>query len=623
MRSLFHSQRIRPALTLVVTAVLLVLPSLGITDYDQRMLTLIAAYGMVVIGFNITHGYAGELALGQAVIFGAAAYATGIVAVNYSSDIVLGLLVGAATAGVVGAVVGVPGVRLGGWALAMLSFFLVVLFPDVINYFEDITGGQTGLIGIPQATFLGTSLTGTDLYYVAVLLAVIWMLLMNSYVRSRHGHALRVLAESPVLARSLGMSVPRAKLVAYVIGAIPAGLAGAVYAYLQQFLVASAFNIDLLLIFLAASIIGGSHAIAGAFFGAALLQIGPMQFAALQQYSTLSYGLFMLLGALFLGGGVGPSLLRLGSWIAARRRARPQPDGQAPRRAAVQAAAHHVNLQDRRAAVARLDLAGEPLRVESVSKAFGGQHVLRGVSLTARPGQITAIIGPNGSGKTTLLNTVSGFITADSGTVTLGDVDITRMSAHAIARQGVARTFQNPIVPGGLTVSEVVSCARFVKPYVGPVSSTLRLPRYRRVDRESIDGANRSLEAVGLLAHASSTASSLPLGTRRLLEVARSLAGTPTSILLDEPASGLDEDAIGELADALVALREAGATIILIEHNFPLVLRIADHINVLATGEIVASGTPDEIRNNPVVLESYIGSSRAARTASADQIEAH
>jgi branched-chain amino acid transport system permease protein len=187
----------------------------------------------------------------------------------------------------------------------------------------------------------------------------------------------------------------------------------------------------------------------------------------------------------------------------------------------------------------------------------------------------------------------------------------------------VARTFQNPIVPGGLTVSEVVSCARFVKPYVGPVSSTLRLPRYRRVDRESIDGANRSLEAVGLLAHASSTASSLPLGTRRLLEVARSLAGTPTAILLDEPASGLDEDAIGELADALVALREAGATIILIEHNFPLVLRISDHINVLATGEIVASGTPDEIRNNPVVLESYIGSSRAARTASADQIEAH
>lgn len=587
----------RALLTLLVGAVFLALPFLGISEYDQRTITLIACYGIIVIGFNISHGWAGELALGQVAVFGAGAYVSAIVGIRYSTDIVLGLVIGAVVAAVIGLLSGAPGVRLGGWSLAMISFFLIAIFPDVIELFPDVTGGHTGLIGIPAPTFFGTTVTPTGLYWLAVAIAVLWLLAMRSFVTGRHGAALRILAESPILARSLGQSVSRTKLRAYLIGSIPAGFAGTIYAYLQQFLSPVAFTIDLLLILLAASIIGGTHATAGAFVGATLLQLGPTQSAAFQKYSILSYGIFMLLGALLLTGALKPYVKKL------RARFSLGSDDSVDETAQ----AEHVDRGRRLEIVKRLQIEGAEIEVSGVNKSFGSHQVLSDVSMTAKPGEVTAIIGPNGSGKTTLLNAISGFVHPDSGAVRLGDEDITGLSAHKVATRGVGRTFQNPIVPEELSVEEVVAASRFMKPYVGPVSSALRLPNYRKAAEADKAAAMDAIDALGLAALADEPASSLPLGTRRMLEVARSVAASPRVILLDEPASGLDEEAIEDLSEAILALRDAGATVVLIEHNFPLVLRIADRINVLVVGQVVASGTPDEIRDHPEVIESYLG----------------
>jgi branched-chain amino acid transport system permease protein len=250
---------------------------------------------------------------------------------------------------------------------------------------------------------------------------------------------------------------------------------------------------------------------------------------------------------------------------------------------------------------------GRRLEVTGATKRFGGVVAISNVTLSAVPGQITAIIGANGSGKTTLLNLISGFYRLDAGTLRLGDSDLTRLPAHRIAMKGVSRTFQTPAVPTGLTAAEVVASARYSSARVGIVATILRLPRYRRIVREDRAEALRLLHLLGIDHLADLEGASLPLGTRRLLEVARALASRPSILLLDEPASGLDHAEIQELASAVRRIRESDATVVLVEHNFPLVLQLADQIHVLRRGEVIASGPPVEIRDNRLVAESYLG----------------
>jgi branched-chain amino acid transport system permease protein len=229
------------------------------------------------------------------------------------------------------------------------------------------------------------------------------------------------------------------------------------------------------------------------------------------------------------------------------------------------------------------------------------------VSLTAEPGKVTALIGPNGSGKTTLLNMICGFYKTDAGTITVDDTRIDDRRPSEIARKGLARTFQMPMIPAGITVSEVVLSGRYSPERLSIGSAVLRLPKYWRVrshDRQRIDDI---LEIVGLTDLKDEEAIKLSLGTRRLLEIARALVSEPRVILLDESASGLDEDEVARLALLISRIRDAGGSVILVEHNFRLVLSLADTIHVLAQGEIIASGTPAEIEVNPRVLKEYLG----------------
>ena len=243
---------------------------------------------------------------------------------------------------------------------------------------------------------------------------------------------------------------------------------------------------------------------------------------------------------------------------------------------------------------------GLPLELASVSLRFGGITALDDVSLTARPGEVTALIGPNGSGKTRCSNSVSGFYRVSSGTITVDGRPIQSAPAHRVARLGVARTFQTPSMPAGLTTTEVVASGRFARVKPSLLSTSLRLPRYWRVRRDDAQQAAGVLAALGLTPLAGREAAALPLGTRRLVEVGRALAAGAQVLLLDEVASGLDEDELGHLAGILAAIRDAGVTVVLVEHNFDLVLRLADVIYVLAQG-LIATGTPAEIRANAEV----------------------
>ncbi|QTV79066.1 ABC transporter ATP-binding protein [Microbacterium sp. NIBRBAC000506063] len=252
-------------------------------------------------------------------------------------------------------------------------------------------------------------------------------------------------------------------------------------------------------------------------------------------------------------------------------------------------------------------LDGALLRTEDVSKAFGGNQALSKVSVEAHPGQITAIIGPNGSGKTTLLNMISGFYRTDEGTISLDGEHIQGLPSYKVARAGVSRTFQTPNVPEKLTVLEAVETGRYAHDRASILASVLRMPSFWRSKNTDRIEAERALALVGLSDQRDELADSLPLGNRRLLEVARSLVSNPKVILLDEVASGLDEDELEVLESLVIRLRDAGMTVILVEHNFQLVLRVADDIYVLAQGAVMAHGDAAQIEQNPRVMEEYLG----------------
>jgi branched-chain amino acid transport system permease protein len=381
------------------------------------------------------------------------------------------------------------------------------------------------------------------------------------------------------------------KLAAYALGAIPAGIAGALFASLNRFLDPSSFAFDAAIAILAASVLGGKASVYGAVFGAIVMQLGPERSTSFQHYALIAYGGFLILSGVLLSQGVAGVLRPIIHRVVPSSR--------------TSTVATDVTIEDQDRPVEAVP--GDVLEVEGVSKQFGGVHALQDVSLRAQPGRITAIIGPNGSGKTTLLNIISGFYQPSAGQIRLGGDQLQGLKPHAIGRKGVARTFQTPLIPTALTTAEVVATGRYASARLRMISSILRLPSFWRTRVSDGEEAARALALVGMSDTASLEAASLPLGTRRLVEVARALAARPRVLLFDEVASGLDEGGIEHLSSIMRAIRDAGATVLLVEHNFRLVLDLADEIFVLANGQLLASGTPDEIAAHPGVLEQYLG----------------
>ncbi|GAA5078395.1 branched-chain amino acid transport system permease protein [Thermocatellispora tengchongensis] len=591
------AHRFRLPIALLLLGLLLAAPAAGLIDaYWARTVMLIAILSLLVSGLNVVLGYAGELALGQVALYAVGAYVAGYIGVGLgATDVFLALGAAVLAAVAVGLVTGIPGLRLGGWSLAMVTFFLVILVPNLIDVFEPFTGGTLGLAtAVP--TLFGAELTGDGLYLLIVAVAAIWFALVRNLLLSRHGDVFLVLRQSPILASVLGVSVYRLKLLVYVIGAIPAALAGALFAMLDGFVAPETFTFALALSVLAASVIGGSTSVYGAIAGALVMQLGQQTLTRFQDWQLVIYGGFLLLAGIVFNRGLA------GLWhdglAAARRR------GLLPKAPAAAAVA------EGEAELGTLD--GAVLRTEELEKSFGGNKALQGVSIEARPGEVTALIGPNGSGKTTLLNLISGFYRPSGGRLMLGETEIGGRPAYRIARLGVTRTFQTPLIPKDMTTRAFVATGRYATHKVGIATALLRLPAFRRGYRADDAEALRLLRLLGIEETADRPVDSLALGTRRLVEVARALASRPRVFLFDEVGSGLDESDLRVLEHAVGMIREAGGTVILVEHNFPLVLKLADRIHVLSQGRLIASGTPAEIQADRRVLAEYTGATDPA-----------
>jgi branched-chain amino acid transport system permease protein len=597
------------SLAVAAAVVLVVAPMLANDPYWERQTLLIALWSMPAISVMILVGFSGELFIGQLAIFAIAAFASAHFTATDGWPFFPSVIVATLLAGAAGVVLATPALRLGQWRLAISSLFMVYVIPDLVNSNPwNLTGGAIGLPGVPAASLFGRDLGTQGLETLVVVSLVVVLVLVRNLRRSAWGGCLALVKANGPAAESLGISLLRAKLLVYTMSALVAGYAGAIFPHIDGYLGSGSFPLSQAILLLAAAVIGGVGTLIGPVIGTALLMAIPLVFASFVDYSVIIYGAILIVVTLVLPSGLVPAAAALGRRVAGRSR------GGAPARGTLRRPSWAASRRAPDAAVGRSVERRLSLRVDEVTMRFGGLVALDNVRIEARPGQVTAVIGPNGSGKTTLLNVISGYYRPTAGAVAIGQTRIDGRRPHQIAARGLGRTFQVAHLPPDQTVLDITAAGLFRRRKTSLVAGLLRLPRARRDDAAAAATAYNILARIGIADHAEMLGSELSAGQQRLVEIARTLATDSPILLFDEPAAGLVGQELDRLADLVIELKRLGHTLVIVDHHMELVMRVADRVTVLDFGTVIASGRPDDIRDNPAVIRAYLGSAAASAT---------
>ena len=556
--------------------------------YQLYIIALVGLTAMVGVGLNILLGLTGQISLGHVGFYAIGAYIGAILTVTYEWSFWIAFPLAGLGAGIAGTLLAIPALRVRGPYLAMITIAFGFVIEQGAAEWKDVTGGWNGIVPIPLPTVFDYTFTERDVALMVTALTVLTVFLFQRLNTSTWGMAMRAVRDSEVAAQSLGFNPVAIRTAAFTLSAVIAGLAGAIFASLTSFISPESFPFLQSILFLLVAIIGGVGTVLGPVVGALVVVLLPEFLSALAEYRLLFVGLLLLLVLVAAPRGI------VGEIERRLRRIDPRP-----------ASAGTVDV----AAFLAQGQTDEELRIEGLGISFGGVVAVDGVGLTAKSGQVTSIIGPNGAGKTTVLNVVGGFYKPDAGTVRLGDRDVAGLPSHAVARAGIARTYQTTQLFTNLPVIENLEIA-LRRGHLGSIVTAL-------FGRSGGDGEARSiaealLAFVGYTGPVAQLAGALPHVDRRLVEIARALAIRPQVLLLDEPAAGLSHKDTGDLGGLLRRIAEIGIAVLIVEHDMTLVMAISDHIHVLDAGRRIADGPPAEVRANADVRKAYLGDSEFA-----------
>ena len=560
------------------------------TPFYLGLLTEVLVFGLFALAYDVLLGNAGVLSLGHSAFLGVAAYTTGIMLGRLRLPLELSVLTGALGGVLTALVVGTLVLRKRGVYLAMLTLALSQIFYYVVLMWTPVTGGTDGLGNLPILHLgapLGLRLSKRPVtrYYVVVAIIFAAVVVVRHILRSPLGRAMRAVKANERRAEACGYNARRVKLAAFVISGFFSGLAGALLTVVLEFVPIENIHWAMSGTVLIMTLFGGTGTLLGPFVGAGVF-VWMRDFLSkyLEYWEVFVGGAFVLI-VLFFPEGIVGTALRV--WRQRRAETAPVDETSAP--AAERVVPARVTADD-----------GQPLlQTVGLTKRFGGLIAVNRVDFAVRRGELRAVIGPNGAGKTTFFNVLTGVLPSSAGRILFKGRDVSGLPAHALSRLGIARSYQVTNIFGDLTVFENLR-----------IAAQSRVTQYRawgNADRlQAVNArADETLRLLGLAAKRHVRAAELSHGEQRYLEIGIALATDPEFLLLDEPTAGMSPEETQRTA-AFVRKLAGRLTIVLVEHDMEVVMGVSDRITVLNYGEILAEGTPAEIRDNADVRRVYL-----------------
>jgi len=576
-----------------VGAILLlaVAPAL-LSPFKITLLNFIGIYTLAVLGLVLLTGVGGMLSFGQAAFVGIAAYATAWACAIHGHSPWLGLVLAVVLVCGIAALLGAITLRLEGHFLPLstIAWGLAIyfLFGNI-----DALGHFNGIGDIPPISIGAVALrSSVQIFYLIWAVVIAALYLCGNLLASREGRALRALRGGRIMVESLGINSFRIKVATFVIAALLSALSGWLYAHMGRFVSPAPFDVNAGILYLLMAMVGGMEHLLGAVVGATIVtllrntiqDVLPLIAPGVSgQLETVVFAVLFVVLLQRARTGLLPFLLR---WLPQLEPSRPISAPPMARR--------------------RQPMKGVPLlSVEGVERRFGGLLAVNDVSFELKAGEILGLIGPNGAGKSTMFNLITGVLRPDRGRIRFLGVDITRRPQREIARAGIARTFQHVKLRPRMTLLDNVLLGLYPRTRAGFLAGALWLDRAE--ESQARYEAIRLLQRVGLAERAFESAGTLPLGSQRLLEIARALAADPMLLVLDEPAAGLRRTEKLDLARLFENLRAQGLTVLVVEHDMDFVMGLVDRTVVMDFGSKLCEGLPTEIQADPRVQEAYLG----------------
>ena len=587
-------------------AVAAALVPLGISNRSAFVLSTVVAFATIGISVSFLTGLAGQLSLGQ-VAFAAIGAVAGVRVAVDTGSLVLGLLCGGAVGAVVSAAVGLPALRLRGLLLAIATLaFALATFSWLLR--QDWAFG-VGLSSRPASVFGIELNTSRAFYFVALAVFVAVLAVATVLRRSSFGRSLVAVRDNEAAARVLQIAPRRLLLQGYAFAGFVAGVGGVILAMSNTFVTRSIFTPSDSINVVSLAVIGGLSELTGPLFGAAYL-IGVREFFDLELSALAGLNAAWLILILEQPRGFHGLLettrRHLIDQIARLR-------GIDPVSARNEEADHEAGAAQVASAVSGppSKSGGTVLEVSGLTRSFGDLVAVDEVSFTVDEGETLGLIGPNGAGKTTVFELVSGYLRPHAGTVLFEGADVTGMPPEARSRRGLVRSFQNaPLFPT-MTPRDIVFLANQRAHHHGFVVGG------SRTERALDNHTSETLAMFGLSGLADQPVSELSTGTRRLVELAANVALRPRLLLMDEPSAGIAQAETEALGAVIAQIREVyGITLVVIEHDMPLLTSICDRLIALEVGAVIAEGTPAEVQADPAVVQSYLGGDPSAITRS-------